>query len=89
MCFSGQRIRGVCQGDLGGPLLWEDKTEKDRAYALAIVATYGNLCSDKWWEKEFIPATGVWIPAIQDWISFTADSELQECSPWIQESSYE
>ena len=61
--------------------MYKDYTEKDRAYALAIVASYGNFCEGNV-EQGFTPATGVWIPAIQDWISFTAGSELQECSPY-------
>ena len=80
VCFSGQNIRGVCHGDSGGPFLWEDKSDNNKAYVFGIILTPGKVCTRKWNHK-FLPATSIWIPDVHDWIMASAGPELLECSP--------
>ena len=80
VCYSGQNIRGVCHGDSGGPFLWEDKSDNNIAYVFGIILTPGKVCTRKWNHK-FLPATGIWIPDVHDWIMASAGPELLECSP--------
>ena len=82
-CFSGQKVRGVCKGDSGSPIFWEDKTDNDKTYLMSVVSKGSNangMCNSN---KKYLPTSGVWVPAIQDWISTVGGPELNECSPWV------
>ena len=82
VCFSGQRVRGVCNGDSGSPFFWEDKSDNDRTYLMAIMSKGGSLCHKNVRDKNpYVPPTGVWVAAIFDWILSIGGQELYECSP--------
>ena len=38
----------------------------------------GTMCHSN---DAYAPPSGIWVPAIQDWISSVGGSELNECSP--------
>ena len=85
VCLSGQRVRGVCNGDSGSPFFWEDKSDNDRTYLMAIMSKGGSICHKNDGNKNpYVPPTGVWVAAIYDWILSIGGQELYECSPWYQ-----
>ena len=79
-CFSGQKVRGVCKGDSGSPIFWEDKSDNDKTYLMSVMSKVspGTTCHSN---TKYAPPSGIWVPAIQDWISSVGGTELDDCSP--------
>lgn len=67
ICFSGQRRRGVCEGDSGGPLFVRDTNGYPK---LVGVASFGTGCGSR------SPGVFTRITYYLEWISFVTGINL-------------
>ena len=74
-------FQSICYGDSGGPTIWEDTTDKRRAYLMGIIragsSIYGTCGKFK---NNFAFSIAATVPGkILDWVTKFNYKEIKEC----------
>ena len=67
-----------CHGDSGGPVIWENENDQNRAYLMAIVSRGYGGCGSGHPPK---PRRDVWIENLTRWLIAYGDPEIEQCLP--------
>ena len=69
-----------CPGDSGGPIMWEDKKDKNKVYLMGIIESgsyVDNKCGKP--RNNFFTTIATSVPAIMWWIKSLNYPEINEC----------
>ena len=78
MVNKNNRSVTACHGDSGGPVIWEDKNDQNRAYLMGIVSRGDGGCGKGDPAK---PRRDVWIKKLSKWLILYGDPEIEKCLP--------
>jgi secreted trypsin-like serine protease len=77
LCAYGGKQTGMCHGDSGGPLLWQDSTDFNRSYVVGITSFGSKKCA----VPVKSPSVFARVTGQLDWIISQASPDVLKCLP--------